>query len=67
MGENRHEEFQASAEALSEQARVARSAGYAQLAENFERAAELTAVPASERNAAPELTSVHNRSSTVQR
>jgi len=48
MGENRHEEFQASAEALSEQARVARSAGYEQLAENFERAAELTAVPASE-------------------
>lgn len=48
MGENRHEEFQASAEALTEQARTAREAGFTQLAENFERAAELTVVPAAD-------------------
>lgn len=35
-------------ETLSEQARTARAAGFTQLAENFERAAELTAVPAAD-------------------
>jgi propanediol dehydratase small subunit len=39
---------QISAEALRAQAEVARSAGYPQLAENLERAAELTAVPNAE-------------------
>lgn len=37
-----------SAETLRAQARVARAAGYGQLAENLERAAELTAVPNAE-------------------
>lgn len=39
---------QISAEALRAQAAVARAAGYGQLAENLERAAELTAVPNAE-------------------
>jgi propanediol dehydratase small subunit len=38
-------DMQISGETLRAQAAVARSSGYAQLAENLERAAELTAVP----------------------
>ncbi len=37
-----------SKETLHEQAHTARTAGFTQLAENFERAAELTAVPAAD-------------------
>jgi len=39
------EEYSISAETLRAQAEVARAAGYPQLAQNLERAAELTAVP----------------------
>ncbi|MCX6018350.1 MAG: hypothetical protein NTZ50_07590 [Chloroflexi bacterium] len=47
--QDEHEgEFQISPQTLHAQARTAREAGYTQLAENFERAAELTAVPAPE-------------------
>jgi len=38
-------DMQISGETLAAQARIARSSGYVQLAENLERAAELTAVP----------------------
>jgi propanediol dehydratase small subunit len=38
-------DLQIKAETLQTQARIARQAGYTQLAENLERAAELTAVP----------------------
>jgi propanediol dehydratase small subunit len=48
MADDERSNFQASPEALAEQARVARAAGFTQLAENFERAAELTAVPPAE-------------------
>lgn len=40
--------FQISPETLRAQAATARGAGFAQLAENFERAAELVAVPSAE-------------------
>jgi propanediol dehydratase small subunit len=41
-------DLQVSAETLRAQAAIARNAGYPQLAENLERAAELTAVPNAE-------------------
>lgn len=47
-GELQIADTQISAEALRAQAAVARASGYAQLAANLERAAELTAVPNAE-------------------
>ncbi len=42
------DDFQISPETLRAQATTAREAGFTQLAENFERAAELVAVPSAE-------------------
>lgn len=44
-GELSAADLQISGETLAAQAQIARSSGYGQLAENLERAAELTAVP----------------------
>ena len=47
-GELSDDDFRISAETLQAQAEIAEAAGYSQLAGNLRRAAELTAVPASE-------------------